>query len=123
MPDPIEIEAQVPTAEPYLRRGMEARLREALRDTPVVFLLGPRQCGKSTLAAHLVPDRASITLGNTAYLDAARADPQGFVNSLPKWVTIDEVQRVLELTLAIKRSVDLNHAPGRFLLIGSADLM
>jgi len=123
MADLIEIEAQAPAAKPYLRRGMESPLHEALSDTPVVCLLGPRQCGKSTLAAHLAPERAYITLDDTAYLDAARADPQGFVNSLPERVTIDEIQRVPELTLAIKRSVDLNRAPGRFLLTGSANLL
>ena len=108
---------------PYLHRGLETPLREALADSPVVCLLGPRQCGKSTLAAHLAPNRAYLTLDDAAYLAAARADPQGFVNSLPERVTIDEIQRVPELTLAIKRAVDLNRAPGRFLLTGSANLM
>jgi predicted AAA+ superfamily ATPase len=36
----------------YIERGLQGRLEEALADTPVVCLLGPRQCGKSTLAAH-----------------------------------------------------------------------
>ncbi len=55
-----------PHARPYLRRGLEAPLREALAESPVVCLLGPRQCGKSTLATHLAPDWAYITLDDAA---------------------------------------------------------
>src|SRR5690606_2198520 len=50
-------------------------------------------------------------------------DPEGFVDSLPERVTIDEIQRVPELTLAIKRSVDARRRSGRFLLTGSANLL
>ena len=103
----------------HLRRAVEA----ALSDTPVVCLLGPRQCGKSTLARHCEPDRHYVSLDDKAYLDLARQDPEGFVNDLPERVAIDEVQRAPELALAIKRSVDANRKSGRFLLTGSANLL
>ncbi|MBT8420128.1 MAG: ATP-binding protein [Gammaproteobacteria bacterium] len=109
--------------QPYLARGLRAGLLTALADTPVVCLLGSRQCGKSTLAAHLDPDRVFINMDDAAYLSVARKDPQGFLAELPDFVTIDEVQRVPELTLAIKRSVDNDRRPGRFLLTGSANLL
>jgi len=107
----------------FLPRGVQARLSTALEDTPVVSLLGPRQCGKSTLAASLEPDRRFISLDDAAYLQLALEDPQGFLAELPDRVTIDEVQRAPGLTLAIKRSVDHDRRPGRFLLTGSANLL
>lgn len=107
----------------YLSRGLETALISALSDTPVVCLLGPRQCGKSTLALHLEPDRPYFTLDDDALLNLALNDPQGFIAELPEKVTIDEIQRVPELTRAIKRSVDTNRKPGRFLLTGSANLL
>ena len=98
-------------------------IEEALEDTPVVCLLGPRQCGKTTLAAMLSPDRPYFSLDDHNLLQAAKEDPQGFILQLPEYVTIDEVQRVPELLLAIKLSVDENRSSGRFLLTGSANLM
>lgn len=107
----------------YLPRHLGSALEAALADTPVVCLLGPRQCGKSTLARYCDPERPYISLDEQAYLDLALRDPQGFVDDLPERVAIDEVQRAPELTLAIKRSVDANRKPGRFLLTGSANLL
>ena len=107
----------------FIPRLLAPRLREALMDTPVVCLLGPRQCGKSTLVRHCDPDRAYINLDDRNYLELARRDPEGFIDELPERVAIDEIQRAPELTLAIKRSVDARRSPGRFLLTGSANLL
>lgn len=112
-----------PTKPPFLKRHLEGALATALEDTPVVCILGPRQCGKSTLAQHLAPNRAYMSLDDQNLYELASADPQGFIGDLPEFVTIDEVQRVPELFLAIKRSVDANRKPGRFLLTGSANLL
>lgn len=107
----------------YLPRHLRGALEAALTDTPVVCLLGPRQCGKTTLSRHCEPERYYVSLDDKAYLDLAMTDPQGFVDELPEKVAIDEVQRAPELSLAIKRSVDANRKPGRFLLTGSANLL
>jgi predicted AAA+ superfamily ATPase len=97
-----------------------------LSDTPVVFLSGARQTGKSTLAQHLAssthPARY-LTLDEAAVLAAARHDPAGFIAGLEGPVVIDEVQRVQQLFLAIKAEVDRDPRPGRFLLTGSADIL
>lgn len=107
----------------YQKRHLERALAEALADTPVVCILGPRQCGKTTLAQHAAPERTYVSLDDSNSYQLASLDPKGFIGELPEYVTIDEVQRVPELTLAIKQSVDANRKPGRFLLTGSADLL
>jgi len=104
-------------------RTIAAALREALADTPVVALLGARQSGKTTLALTVAPDRPYISLDEQNYFQTAAMDPAGFVDSLPGFVTIDEIQRVPDLMPAIKRSVDRDRRPGRFLLTGSANLL
>lgn len=68
-------------------------VRTALRDTPVVMVTGPRQCGKTTLVRDLVAsEREFITMDDDTVLAAARSDPTGLVRDLDR-ATIDEVQR------------------------------
>ena len=104
-------------------RSLAPVLGEALADTPVVCLIGPRQSGKTTLVQQLASERAFVSLDEHNYYRNAGADPDGFVVSLPEAVTLDEIQRVPALLTAIKRSVDQNRRPGRFLLTGSANLL
>jgi predicted AAA+ superfamily ATPase len=104
-------------------RFIERRIREALADTRVVLLAGPRQSGKTTLAEKFAADGMPfLTLDDQTTLDTARADPVGFVRGLDRAI-IDEIQRAPQLLLAIKRAVDTDKRPGRFLLTGSANLM
>jgi len=104
-------------------RLIRARLLDALADTPVVLLVGPRQAGKTTLVRQMADqNRRYLTLDDETTLLAAREDPVGLVRGLDCAV-IDEVQRVPQLLLAIKKSVDEDRRPGRFLLTGSANLM
>ncbi len=107
----------------YYPRSLADALRLAMLDTPVVCLLGPRQCGKTTLAMSLEKDRGYISLDEDGYFRTASEDPDGFVARLPTRVTLDEVQRVPALLTAIKRAVDRDRRPGRFLLTGSANLL
>jgi predicted AAA+ superfamily ATPase len=95
----------------------------ALRDTPVVMVTGPRQCGKTTLVRNLIAtEREFVTMDDDNLLAAARSDPTGLVRDFDA-ITIDEVQRAPDLLRAIKRSVDENRRAGRFLLTGSADIL
>ena len=94
-----------------------------MSDTRVVMISGPRQSGKTTLAEKLASaGMPFLTLDDQTTLETARADPVGFIRGLDRAV-IDEIQRAPELLLAIKRSVDTDRRPGRFLLTGSANLM
>ena len=109
-----------PTLYPRL---IEPRIAEAMADTPVVLLAGPRQAGKTTLV-HKIADKGLryLTLDDGLTLLSARDDPIGLIRSLDRAV-IDEIQRAPQLLLAIKKSVDEDRRPGRFLLTGSANLM
>lgn len=101
-------------------RFLEHRVREALSDTPVVLVVGPRRAGKTTLVRKLGEgSRTYVTLDDLTVLDAARSDPVGFIRGLDH-ATIDEVQRAPDLLLAIKETVEEDERPGHFLLTGSA---
>jgi predicted AAA+ superfamily ATPase len=86
-----------------------------------VAVVGARQVGKSTVVRAL-PDRHYVTLDDLGALAAASADPRGFVERLPIPATIDEIQRVPDLLLAIKEAVDQERRPGAFLVTGSSRL-
>lgn len=106
-------------------RYSAANIREALLDTPVVFVMGPRQVGKTTLVKSLIDEEWEyITLDDQAQFEIAKADPVGFIRNLPpKRIVLDEVQRLPELFVSIKQSVDEDRQPGRFLLTGSANAL
>ena len=134
----------------FYPRYIERRLAEALEDSPVVLIHGPRQCGKTTLAQFACApnylkwgddsltwreDRMSwevsqqqrdykyISFDDTVVRDGAQADPMGFVADLPERVILDEIQRVPNLFSAIKLDVDRRRTPGRFILIGSTNVL
>ena len=106
-----------------LPRLVSAALSERMRVMPAVVVAGARQTGKSTLAEQLVPGaRRYATLDDLDVLDAARRDPEVLVGG-PYPVTLDEVQREPGLLRAVKRAIDRDRTPGRFLLTGSANLL
>ena len=93
---------------------------------PVVVLMGARQTGKSTLARKIAgaDGRPYLTLDDLDVRAEAESDPVGLLGRADRMV-FDEVQRVPDLLLAIKRAVDEDRprTPGRFLLTGSANLL
>lgn len=106
-----------------LPRLVETALAERLRVMPAVVLMGARQTGKSTVAAERVgATRRYATLDDLDVLDAARRDPEVLVGGAAP-VTLDEVQREPGILAAVKRAIDRNRKPGRFLLTGSANLL
>ena len=85
-------------------RFAESALAEALADSPVVLIHGPRQCGKSTLAGMLADKQgyAYISFDDDVMREAADTDPIGFVDGLPERAILDEVQRVPGLFTSLK---------------------
>jgi len=119
-------EARPRSTVTLIPRHLAEHVRAALTDTRVVVVLGARQVGKSTLVeqvAHDEPSRPLVSLDDDVTLRGALDDPTGFIADLTTPVVIDEVQRAPDLLLAIKRSVDIDQRPGRFLLTGSANLL
>jgi predicted AAA+ superfamily ATPase len=107
-------------------RKIKAPLKDALTDSPVVLLHGARQTGKSTLIQSLIEkeyDAEYITLDDSRFLSAAISNPGGFLKSFDSNLAIDEVQRAPGLLPEIKKIVDKNRIPGKFILTGSANVL
>ena len=106
------------------RLGYSQQLIQLLNEFPVVALIGPRQCGKTTLAR----DVLKAQFPNGLYLDLERprdiarlADPDLFLSGEEdRLVCMDEVQRMPELFPILRSLIDDAPTPGRFLLLGSA---
>src|SRR6266853_2785767 len=106
-----------------LPRLVGTALAERLRVMPAVVVTGARQTGKSTLVERLVPGkRHYASLDELDVLDSAQRDPEALVGGTGP-VTLDEVQREPGLLRAVKRAIDRDRKPGRFLLTGSANLL
>lgn len=115
-----------PPAKPVqYERLVEPRVLEALEETPVVLIHGPRQCGKTTLARSLGArlGYSYFTLDDDNVLDFAVEDPIGFVAQCPERTILDEIQRAPQLFRAIKADVDRERTSGRFILTGSTNVL
>jgi predicted AAA+ superfamily ATPase len=107
----------------YIRRQLEPELRHSIQSFPVTALLGPRQCGKSTLARHIVAEMA-----NTSYLDLEKPSDLRklddaefyFHTQRQQLICIDEIQMGPELFPIIRVMVDADRRPGKFFILGSA---
>ena len=108
------------TGRPIGRSRLEHEVRAALRRSPIVSILGPRQCGKSTLARQLAGARAHrFDLENP--IDVARlAEPQTALSPLRGLVVIDEAQLQPGLFPLLRVLADRSPVRTRFLLLGSA---
>lgn len=96
------------------------RLRRQLKSFPAVLVYGPRQCGKSTLVRTLLPDWHHVDLERPADAALLGADLEGFLESHPRRLAIDEAQRLPALFPALRHAIDRSDARGRFVLTGSA---
>ena len=105
------------------KRFVEPKVSNSLLNSPATLITGPRQSGKTTLAKKFQDsDRQYLSFDNLDTLNHAKQDPMGFIRTLDL-VILDEIQRVPELFLAIKSSIDDDRRYGRFLLTGSANIL
>jgi len=106
----------------YVERAADALIRELLGELPALLLVGPRATGKTTTAARHA--RTIVRLDRPAEAEAFRADPDAALRGLEEPVLLDEWQSAPGVLGAVKRAVDVDSRPGRYLLTGSvrADL-
>jgi predicted AAA+ superfamily ATPase len=110
-------------------RHLTARVVSALRTTRVINIVGPRQTGKTTLVRDMVEAARFLDLDDESLLGSLALDPYGQLSTLLAEtqtsglpIVIDEVQRLPQITLALKRIVDRDRRPGQFVLTGSSDI-
>ena len=107
----------------YFYRHLEDSIRKYQQIFPIIAILGPRQCGKSTLIKQLFsPEKNSIYLDLQNLEDLNKLnDPRLFFNSnAQKIICLDEIQLIPELFSVLRSVVDENRQNGRFILLGSA---
>lgn len=105
----------------WIERQLADIVRKAFAQFPAVVLSGARQAGKTSLMRRLFPAADYVTLDIPRDAEAARLDPEGFLNRRAEPLLIDEVQYVPGLLRHLKVAIDSDRRPGRFLLTGSQD--
>ena len=103
-----------------MNRRAEGLLKRALRAFPAVLVLGPRQCGKTTLVTQALPEFDHFDLEKPEDLGRISADPSGFFDLHPKRIVIDEAQRMPEIFSILRPVLDSRPQKGRIVLTGSA---
>lgn len=106
----------------YLNRSLQAALKNRLEQFPAVAVLGPRQCGKSTLARHVIEnlDAVYLDLEIPSHVNKL-SDAESFLRANEqRLICLDEIQRVPELFAVLRGLCDEKRVPGRFLILGSA---
>jgi predicted AAA+ superfamily ATPase len=119
----MQIESYSFNMQGYLERKLHTRIRELMRDFPAVAILGPRQCGKTTLALAVAKEtEPSIYVDLERPSDARKlTDPEIFFHKYQdRMVCLDEIQRKPDLFALLRGVIDEHRRSGRFLILGSA---
>ena len=103
-----------------IKREISGVLEEMAQSFPAIALMGPRQCGKTTLAKSIFPDLPYVTLEDPDIRLAATNDPRYFLEQYKDGAVLDEIQNVPELMSYLQGVIDSTpDAMGRFVLTGS----
>lgn len=100
-----------------MSRLVDPLLEEYIEEIPAVMVVGPRACGKTTTAIRLVSSVVRLDSDEAA---AFRASPDAALRDRAEPVLLDEWQMVPNVLGAVKRAIDADRRPGRFLITGSA---
>jgi hypothetical protein len=104
-----------------MKRSYLNLLQTRLKQFPAVALLGPRQCGKTTLLAELPRDWRRFDLENAAHHQLLSRDPDLFFRMNPRRVVLDEAQRLPAIFPALRVAIDADRSRrGRFVITGSS---
>lgn len=103
--------------EGYRQRSIEPLLQQTLSELPALLIVGPRATGKTTTAMRHA--ESIVRLDRPEEAAIFRADPDAAIRGLDEPVLLDEWQEVPEVLGAVKRAVDSDPRPGRYLLTGS----
>ena len=102
----------------YLPRLVDTLLEKCLAEMPAIMLIGPRACGKTTTATRYAA--TVLRLDAQRGSSALHADPDAALRNRAEPVLLDEWQELPSVMGAVKRAVDSERRPGRFLITGSA---
>jgi predicted AAA+ superfamily ATPase len=107
----------------FIKRAITRIVERKLKTTPVVAILGPRQCGKTTLAHAIISqikDSVYLDLERGSDLNKLQEPEMFFTLNDDRLICLDEVQRVPELFPEMRSKIDRNGKNGQFLVLGSA---
>ena len=103
-----------------IKRDISELLLEMSRTFPAVALMGPRQCGKTTLAKAVFPHLPYVSLEDPDVRSAAQNDPRYFLGRYGDGAIFDEIQNVPDLMSYLQGIIDANpDFMGRYVLTGS----
>lgn len=103
-----------------IRREIEIPLKEIAATFPAVAIMGPRQCGKTTLAKAIFPDLPYVTLEDPDVRRSALSDPRYFLSQYGDGAVLDEIQNAPELMSYLQGIIDASpEKMGRYVLTGS----
>lgn len=107
----------------YIQREQEKKILSLINNFPSVAILGPRQCGKSTLARQLlmnIPHSVYLDLENPEDRQKLAAPELFFTGDDERLVCLDEIQRAPELFPLLRSVIDRRNRNAQFLILGSA---
>lgn len=119
----LQIENDIYNMHDFIQRNIEKTVNQYLKVFPAVAILGPRQCGKSTLVKNLAKNWAHsvyLDLQNDGDLNKLSEPMLFFQSNEDKIICLDEIQLVPKLFSILRSVIDNNRRNGKFILLGSA---
>ena len=107
----------------YIQRKLELKVNQSINNYPVVAILGPRQCGKTTLADEIIAKKKNtIKLDLEKQSDLIQLEEVELFLDLYKdrLICLDEIQRKPDLFISLRSFIDEQNRDGLFLILGSA---